>query len=117
MGLLSTSAVPHNLWHDKMKKEGYEPTHFDNKINEWANTEASIYQYIQDISKEVLAGNANINELFTIISRYGEAMKQINQEIMDAYGGVRFKDIPGLKEFITEYKFGGRTRASTRSDK
>ena len=108
---------PHNLWHDKMKKEGYEPTHFDNKINEWANTEASIYQYIQDISKEVLAGNANINELFTIISRYGEAMKQINQEIMDAYGGVRFKDIPGLKEFITEYKFGGRTRASTRSDK
>lgn len=96
--------TPHNKLHAAAKKLGIEPTHFVEKLNRWSNTELTFYQYIEDISKEVLAGNADINELFTMFESYSKAMKQINNELFETFGAKRFKDVNGLVEFVSQSK-------------
>tara|TARA_R100000458_G_C8257423_1_gene233393 strand:- start:62 stop:1606 length:1545 start_codon:yes stop_codon:yes gene_type:complete len=96
--------TPHNKLHAAAKKLKIEPTHFVEKLNRWSNTELTFYQYIEDISKEVLAGNADINELFTMFESYGKAMKQINNELFETFGAKRFKDVDGLVEFVSQSK-------------
>lgn len=119
--------APHNEWHAAMKSAGYEPTHFVTKINDWAATEASIFQLMEEASDAVLKGvkytekagpglggkivppdPTAVNELFSLITAYGKLQKEINKELFTKYGAKRFEDIPGVAQIISEYRWRGR---------
>lgn len=93
---------PHNAWHAFAKSKGLEPEYFIKSMNRWKNSDLTFYQYIEDISKEVIAGKADINELFTIVEAFGKSQDHFAKKLLTEYGGTRFRDVKGIKE-----KLGG----------
>ena len=103
--LVLIKEVPHNKWHQYAKSMGLEPEYFVSAMNRWVNSDLTFFQYIEDISKEVIAGNTDINELFTIVDAYGRAQRKINQKLFTPeFGGKRFRDISGITESLGERK-------------
>lgn len=103
--LVLIKEVPHNKWHQYAKSMGLEPEYFVNSMKRWVNSDLTFFQYIEDISKEVAAGNANINELFTIVEAYGKAQRKINKKLFTPeFGGKRFRDVSGITDKLSETK-------------
>ena len=101
--LVLIKEFPHNEWHKYAKSMKLEPEYFISSMQRWVNSDLTFFQYIEDISKEVIAGNADINELFTIVEAYGKAQKKINAKLFTPeFAGKNFSDVTGIVEKLGE---------------
>tara|TARA_R100000781_G_C4074888_1_gene125745 strand:+ start:49 stop:1635 length:1587 start_codon:yes stop_codon:yes gene_type:complete len=101
--LVLIKEFPHNEWHKYAKSMKLEPEYFISSMQRWVNSDLTFFQYIEDISKEVIAGNADINELFTIVEAYGKAQKKINAKLFTPeFAGKNFSDVTGIVEKLSE---------------
>ena len=96
--------IPHNEWHAFAKTIDLEPKVFLSKLGRWKRESAVFYQLMEDASEAILKGEANVDELFTLVEVYGRGQKAINEELFTRYGAKRFSDIKGLKEFVRNSK-------------
>ena len=108
----------HTSWHKYMRKEGYEPTGFIKSKGRMKRAPLDPSDYGKEISKAIIEGKADPNELFTFLDVYAKYYKEMLQELTTKYQGKIVADMPeGVEKVLMSHRYQKAGDAKVRRGK
>ena len=96
----------HTSWHKYMRKEGYEPTGFIKSKGRMKRAPLDPSDYGKEISKAIIEGKADPNELFTFLDVYAKYYKEMLNELTTKYQGKVVADMPdGVGKVLMSHRY------------
>jgi hypothetical protein len=96
----------HTSWHKYMRKEGYEPTGFMKSKGRMKRAPLDPSDYGKEISKAIIEGKADPNELFTFLDIYAKYYKEMLNELTTKYGGQVVANMPeGVEKVLLSHRY------------